>query len=298
MNWVDRLNTGARRVSLGESVAEVVHWAYADHLVDNVPHRHTYFEICLVGRYGSGIFTTESTPHVIESGDIFFARPGVVHQIQNTGPELMELFWVSFVFTPQATEKADSWARAFAHSPLLVARDDGTLAHLWQALRSAASAQAGAKVLLAQLQMALLTAILNAGTPRAATAGASMEISDHAQWNPAQLAIRYIHDNLDRRLPVEEVAAHLHVSSRHLARLFQESVGTSPATYIETARLDRACALLRDAELPIKSIAQQVGYPDVQHFTRAFARRIGTSPGRFRQAPHLLQLLPKPADFM
>jgi AraC family L-rhamnose operon transcriptional activator RhaR len=103
-----------------------------------------------------------------------------------------------------------------------------------------------------------------------------------AQQMSARLAVRYIHDNLYRRLPLEEIAAQVHVSPRHLSRLLQHLTGVSPAVYIEQARIDRAAALLRHSDTPIKEIANEVGYADVHHFTRVFTRRCGVSPGAFR----------------
>ena len=53
----------------------------------------------------------------------------------------------------------------------------------------------------------------------------------------ARLAVRFIHDNLNRPLPLSEIAAQAHVSPRHLSRLRDAtSPGNSPAQYITHAR--------------------------------------------------------------
>ncbi len=83
MDWIKRLNQVGGRLALAGSV-EVLNWAYNPHLPDNVPHRHTYFEVCQVGAHGRGEFRVQDTMHPIASGDLFFARPGFVHQIVNT----------------------------------------------------------------------------------------------------------------------------------------------------------------------------------------------------------------------
>ena len=60
MDWIERLNRAPARLPLAlgmeRAAAEVLHWAYQPHLNDNQPHRHTYFEVCLVGAYGAGRF--------------------------------------------------------------------------------------------------------------------------------------------------------------------------------------------------------------------------------------------------
>jgi AraC family L-rhamnose operon transcriptional activator RhaR len=80
MDWITRLNCGPKTLGAG---LETLVWNYSPHLRDNVFHRHTYFEVCLVGAHGAGIFSVENDAHAIEPGTTFFARPGVVHRIQN-----------------------------------------------------------------------------------------------------------------------------------------------------------------------------------------------------------------------
>jgi AraC-like DNA-binding protein/mannose-6-phosphate isomerase-like protein (cupin superfamily) len=302
MHWLERLNRSATRAELGAGTTEILHWAYTPHLSDNTPHRHTYFEVCFVGRYGAGIFTVEDVPHAIAPGDVFFARPGVIHQIQNTQRKLMELFWVSWMWTLKAVEKSgdvSTLMRAFADSDVLVARDDGRIGALWNALQAVASTPLpGSGAQIEALSSSLLLAIAQLGAPRHALENSLENETVAPSQRLACLAVRYIHDNIDRRLPIEEIASHVHVSPRHLSRLIHEFTGASPAAYIETARMDRARALLHKSNLPIKEIAQRVGYNDVHHFTRVFSRSCGISPGAFRDGKSDVRKIQKPGDLV
>jgi AraC family L-rhamnose operon transcriptional activator RhaR len=287
MEWIPTLRRHVSRVDLGGAQAEVLSWAYSPHLCDNVLHRHTYFEVCTVGRWGGGTFTLNGRAHDIAPGDTFFARPGEPHRIQNTSPRPMELFWVAFALAPgtslgpapaPALEAEDSPAKAFAHSMVAVrAGDAGTLA-IWRALQASAEG-GGRRGVLESLARALLLSIFGAGAEPERPVSEAEGEDEHGV---ARLAVRYIHDNLDRRLPVEEVAAHVHVSPRHLARLVRAFTGTSPADYAEAARIQRARHLLRGERASVKQAARVLGYADVQHFTRAFSRRVGTSPAAFK----------------
>jgi AraC-like DNA-binding protein len=49
-------------------------------------------------------------------------------------------------------------------------------------------------------------------------------------------------------------------------------------------RFDRARSLLLQTDLPVADIAEQLGFRDVSHFSRAFSKHFGTSPGRYRTA--------------
>ena len=287
MDWLSRLSAAPHQ--LGDGV-EVYSWNYSAHLRDNLPHRHTFFEICLVGAWGAGLFTVENEARPIQSGDLFIARPGVLHRICNTETPLMELFWVCFDWvaasqnatSETATSETAALFRALADSPRTIVASDGVIPQLWQTLRAVAGADehAAKDAQLAALQRALLWQIAAVGAGQNAPHAAAPAPPPHRL---ARLGARYIHDNLSRRLCVAEIAAHLHLSPRQFTRLFTAFAGTSPAAYIEQARIQRARHLLRDGESAIKTIALRVGYPDVHHFTRVFGRCCGTSPAAYRR---------------
>ena len=170
MDWIERLNRGAGRIRIGQGMVEVLQWAYEPHLADNRPHRHTFFEVCLVGSHGAGDFIVQNQAHSVGLGTLFVARPGVIHQIVNCKSPEMELTWVSFQWTPDTTkpeDDADRLLRAFADSEVLAAPDEqGTLAALWQTLRALGGAAPGAAY---ELQYQALTTALILGIAQTAS---------------------------------------------------------------------------------------------------------------------------------
>lgn len=298
MDWIERLNRVAGRVPLGSGqAAEVLQWAYQSYLPDNVPHRHTYFEVCLVGGWGEGRFIVEGTPHTLTPSTLFIARPGVVHQIVNAGTPLMELYWVSFLWEVGVND--DPLGRLLSRfadaSHTLIAPDsDDRIGGIWRTLRLVAESTGsgvGQEAQLTALMAALLLGIAQAGSgPQEAIPDVTPTESSSAL---ARIAVRYIHDNLSRPLTVPEVAGYLHISPRHLTRLFSHFTGVPPAAYIEQARMDRARSFLLRTDEPIKQVAVLVGYPDVHHFTRVFSRRFGCPPGRFRETEGAADTTPR-----
>ena len=287
MEWTERLNRDSGRMPLGSGTVEVLQWAYAPHLADNRPHRHTFFEVCLVGAHGRGEFLVQEQAHPIGPGNVFVARPGVIHQIVNTGEPDMELRWVSFQWTPppQSSSEADTLFRAFSESSI-VAAQSGTVDALWRALEAAAGEPPG---LAGEEQRRLLATALLLGIAQAgAEQFAVPETTGTEPSNlPARLAVRFIHDNLNRPLPLPEIAAQVHLSPRHLSRVFLKFTGKAPAHYITHARMDRARGLILRSDLPLKEIAASVGYPDIHHFTRVFTAHFGSPPGEARRNPEL-----------
>jgi AraC family L-rhamnose operon transcriptional activator RhaR len=262
--------------------------------VVNPPHRHTYFEVCWV-EDGHGEFVVDGRTHPIGPGSLLFARPGVPHQIISEHEPGIRLAWVAFHLR-RASDDGELGALfgAFAGSARPLAHDSrAQIAALWSALRTTGAGPAlpGQDAAATSVARALLVALAQAGAETLRPPpGEPLETGAAA----VRQAVRYIQDNLDRALPVEELARHVHLSPRQLTRLFRLHAGQSPAGYVEQTRLDHAAALLVRSNAPIKQIASAVGYADVAQFTRAFSRRLGTPPGKFRRNSTLEKVLTAP----
>nr|WP_232108127.1 helix-turn-helix domain-containing protein [Streptomyces gossypiisoli] len=72
------------------------------------------------------------------------------------------------------------------------------------------------------------------------------------------------------------------VSARHLTRLFQAELNTTPARWVERVRLDRAQQLLLDGH-SVTSAAHHSGLGSDETLRRAFARHLGTTPTEYRR---------------
>ncbi|MFJ5925898.1 GlxA family transcriptional regulator [Kitasatospora sp. NPDC092948] len=78
------------------------------------------------------------------------------------------------------------------------------------------------------------------------------------------------------------MAAATALSSRHLTRLFRTELGTTPARWVERARLDHARHLLLTGHT-VTSAARRSGLGSDETLRRAFARHLGTTPTEYRQ---------------
>ena len=97
-------------------------------------------------------------------------------------------------------------------------------------------------------------------------------------------AIEFMHDNFDREIAVEEIAAAAYLSEYHFARLFKQICGITPHVYLANLRLERARKMLAETGLPISQIASMVGYQSQSHFTKMFKSVTGVTPRAYREA--------------
>jgi transcriptional regulator GlxA family with amidase domain len=81
---------------------------------------------------------------------------------------------------------------------------------------------------------------------------------------------------------LETMAARANFSPRHLARLFDEHVGTTPAHYVARVRVEAGRAMLESTDDPLLVIAKQSGFGSEETMRRAFVRELGVSPGAYR----------------
>jgi len=96
-------------------------------------------------------------------------------------------------------------------------------------------------------------------------------------------ALRGIESSLCPPPTNAQLAALCHLSKSHFIRRFHRTVGMAPAEYGRDRRIAIAARLLHDDKLTIDQIAEQTGFSDRFHFSRAFKTRLGLSPAKYRQ---------------
>ena len=93
-----------------------------------------------------------------------------------------------------------------------------------------------------------------------------------------------IHARFVDALSASAIAREAGVHPVHLARVFRRHLGVSLGAYVRELRLERAAVRLATSDDPISEIALECGFADQCHLTRAFRRRTGTTPDRYRRA--------------
>ncbi len=93
----------------------------------------------------------------------------------------------------------------------------------------------------------------------------------------------YIAEHPDADLSAAALAARMSLSERHFARVFRKETGTTPADYVEAARVEAARRLLEGTDQPLEQVAKASGLRSVETLHRAFRKQIGTTPASYRR---------------
>jgi AraC-like DNA-binding protein len=91
-----------------------------------------------------------------------------------------------------------------------------------------------------------------------------------------------MHEATGRAWTLAELAKLAGQSRSAFAAHFAAVMGEPPMTYLARWRMFRARSLLRESELPLSVIAEQIGYGSAAAFSLAFSREHGMTPGAFR----------------
>ena len=81
---------------------------------------------------------------------------------------------------------------------------------------------------------------------------------------------------------IASMAVKAAVSERHLARMFHEQIGMTPARFVEQARLEAAKVLLATGDQSQDTVARRAGFGTTDTMRRTFRRNLGVSPGVYR----------------
>jgi AraC family transcriptional regulator len=92
----------------------------------------------------------------------------------------------------------------------------------------------------------------------------------------------FLRENISKTLHVDELAAVVHMSPFHFARMFKQATGLTPHLYVVMQRVEIAKAMLRTSDDPLIDVAARAGFRTQGHFTGVFHRYTGVTPRVFR----------------
>ncbi|WP_028862745.1 AraC family transcriptional regulator [Psychromonas aquimarina] len=93
--------------------------------------------------------------------------------------------------------------------------------------------------------------------------------------------IELLNQDLSQTYHIEMLAKTACLSTTQYKKVFKQCMGSSTQKYITQLRMEKAKALLTHTDLPVRIVAEQVGYHDLSAFSRRFSSYFGQSPKAF-----------------
>jgi AraC-like DNA-binding protein len=233
---------------------------------------------------GSAVYWRDQESCLLPPGSILLARPGVTefYRWDTRTTTRHAFFHFTIASAPASWPKIETW-------PLIVRCGDAcVMEQLFSHVLACSHARADEQC---RLTIALLLSSF---------VGKQIEpvrIRRDTFPEPVEKAWTCLHENINTPgaiLSLRKLAEVACVSSQHLCRLFQTTVGQSPVEAVRFARLKKARELLSTTNQSIKEIARSCSFDDPLYFTRQFHKAFGLSPRDLRR--HLDKgLLPRAA---
>lgn len=112
-----------------------------------------------------------------------------------------------------------------------------------------------------------------------------------------QQLIRRVEQDFSPDLSVADMADMSGWAPYKLSRMFRKYMHTTPSTFLNQLRVQRAAALLRNTNLDITSVAMEAGFENLSYFFRLFRAELGQTPREYRAAfprvdlhePHMVE---------
>lgn len=93
--------------------------------------------------------------------------------------------------------------------------------------------------------------------------------------------IRYIVENYDQQLRLEDLSNLVKISPSYLGSIFKEVTGNSPIEYLINIRITQSKQFINDG-YSISETAEKVGFNDVFYFSKCFKNKEGMSPTKYK----------------
>jgi AraC-like DNA-binding protein len=242
---------------------------YRAHIVRHAFEPHTH-EAYGLGAIESGVerFRYRGSEHLAPPDSLVLMNPDVLHtgRAETEGGWRYRMAYIDADVVEAVTAERGWWFRDAVHHDRAGAQ---RVTRLLDALWSAHEPLAFDSLLLSLLQEFRG----QARTPR----NAPMERAPRFA-----AVIDYLHTHLAERLTLEELAAVAGLSPFHFLRSFQAHHHVTPQQMLMALRLFDAKRRLAAGEAPAQ-VAAATGLSDQAHLTRAFVRRYGVTPARYRR---------------
>lgn len=111
---------------------------------------------------------------------------------------------------------------------------------------------------------------------------AGVECALVGECDDVDAVITFLHTHYQEKITIDGLVRAFHTNRTTLAERMRAATGTSTMTYVTSLRIGLAATLLHDTQVPIREVAERVGFRDLTHFGRTFRKVIGCSATEYR----------------
>ncbi len=222
---------------------------------------------------GRGSVTLDGTRHRLQPGTLFRYAPGIAHKMSVEPGSRMVKYFVDFTGRGAARlMRTGPWAGV---SPLQLADPSRAQATFDELQRVGTRQTPRARRMAALLVQHLVLLVSDEAVPASRL--------DSPSWAAYRRCREHMETHVESASSLADVARACGLGTAHVCRLFRRYGDRSPHQALLRLKMARAASLLLERSLLVRQVAEEVGFEDPYHFSKAFKRVYGASPEVFRQ---------------
>ena len=248
-------------------------------------HAHAYYELLVAVDTDFFVDLSDGQELRITPGTVCLLPPGIYHRTRKAG-ENSRMLALRFDCTREGEGKTyDVVCRGLSRRSSAELLPD--CEHLCTGVRKLAGElgcgrlgeAACVESLLVQVYVELFRRLCNGPEDTAARQRQTIDEQDMRRLRIEE----YFISHYSEPVAAEDLAREMNLSRRQLGRVLEKTYGIGFRKLLVEARLQHAAQLLRESDLPVATVAAQVGYTSLSGFYTAFAEKFGTSAAKYRK---------------
>lgn len=96
-------------------------------------------------------------------------------------------------------------------------------------------------------------------------------------------AKKYIHNHISQEISRNDIADYIGFTPEYLSTFFKKETGDTLIDFIKRERITFAKRLLKQTNLPISIISDNVGFDSFSYFSSVFRAQVGCTPREYRK---------------
>lgn len=274
-------NLHLQHVSFDSCRFHIHYWGESSRHFNNQLHQHSFWEAVLI-LSGTGSYLQDGVNYPLQEHTLLLSRPKIPHQILSQ--QGMNILFVGF--EPDWSTMNASWRSLFQSilsNPQIVRPiyADHYLVRVWQEIHQTAEHNT---LLLEEKMLGLAKHILLYILGEYHRSTLPLDLHKPADINHDMSNIKkFIQDNINHDLKLEEIAELFYMSSRNISRMFTRYENVTFTEYKTKVRMDMALNLLQNTHHTISEISCMTGFSTVQYFSAAFTKYMNLSPLQYKK---------------
>jgi AraC-like DNA-binding protein/mannose-6-phosphate isomerase-like protein (cupin superfamily) len=240
------------------------------------PHGLTKLIVFIHCIDGEGWIKIQDKVITLKMGEAFFIPTGITHSYGASKNKPWSIYWMHIAGNKKndlihlCNQKSD-------HDIIKVVYSEERMTLFHQIMEIFSKGFS-----LSNLQLANLILPHYLGTFLSADSFNGLSAESYGEDNMVNDAIKFMQQNLNRQVTIEDMAKHVGKSSSFFFKKFKKDTGYSPIAYFNFLKIQLACQFIHAHTLTISEIGTKIGIDDPYYFSRLFKKLMGVSPRQYR----------------